>query len=62
MLDLKRDNRGPVSPKVFTYVRYNPELTVEGLDALVLPHIELRTIQRTDSVEHILEIRGSDAR
>ena len=29
--------RGPVEPRLFTYLRYNAELSQEGLDALGLP-------------------------
>lgn len=44
---------GPVAPKLFTYLRYNAELTREGLDSLGLPHIEPENVQKLDSVEHI---------
>ena len=49
--------RGPVSPKLFTYVRYNAELTREGLDALGLVKIEPKSVQKLDSVEHIRELQ-----
>jgi hypothetical protein len=58
VLDMKGDNgEGPVSPKLFTYMRYNAELTREGLDALGLPKIEPRNVQRMDSVAHIDELQ-----
>lgn len=44
---------GPVAPKLFTYLRYNAEMTREGLDNLGLPHIEPENVQKLDSVEHI---------
>lgn len=44
--------RGPVDPKLFTYVRYNSELTAEALDSLGLPNIDPRDVQRLDSVAH----------
>ena len=49
--------QGPVSPKLFTYVRYNAELSRKGLDALGLQHIEPRNVQQLDSVDHINEIQ-----
>ncbi|MEO7317917.1 MAG: patatin-like phospholipase family protein [Chthoniobacteraceae bacterium] len=45
------------APKLFTYMRYNAELSREGLDALGLPHIEPRHVQQMDSVEHISEMQ-----
>jgi hypothetical protein len=47
---------GPVSPKLFTYLRYNAELTREGLDALDLPDVTPEHVQMLDSVEHIEEL------
>ena len=43
--------------KLFTYVRYNAELSREGLDALGLPHIDPAHVQQMDSVEHVEEMR-----
>lgn len=51
------DAGGPVSPKLFTYMRYNADLTRGGLDALGLPHIEPRNVQQLDSVAHIPQIQ-----
>jgi len=48
---------GPVMPKLFTYLRYNAELTREGLDSLGLFHIEPKDVQKMDSVEHIGELQ-----
>jgi patatin-like phospholipase/acyl hydrolase len=45
--------QGPVSPKLFTYMRYNAELTREGLDNLGLADITPTDVQKLDSVEHI---------
>jgi uncharacterized protein len=39
--------------KAFTYVRYNPDLSAEGLDALGLGAIPPRNVQRLDSVLHV---------
>jgi patatin-like phospholipase/acyl hydrolase len=56
--DLKGINgKGPVSPKLFTYMRYNAELSREGLNALGLSHIEPANVQQMDSVAHILELQ-----
>lgn len=48
---------GPARPKLFTYVRYNAELTRNGLDALGLNHIEPENVQKLDSIEHISELQ-----
>jgi patatin-like phospholipase/acyl hydrolase len=39
--------------KLFTYVRYNAELSRAGLGALGLPQIEPAHVQQMDSVEHV---------
>lgn len=49
--------RGPVSPKLFTYMRYNAELTPQGLNALELPNIKPENVQQLDSVKHIGDLR-----
>lgn len=54
--DLK-DGQGPVDAKLFTYVRYNAELTREWLDAHSLGHIEPRHIQPLDSTKHMGQLR-----
>lgn len=48
--------KGP-GPKLFTYVRYNAELTREGLDKLGLGDIRPKDVQKLDSVDHIEELR-----
>ncbi len=48
---------GPVRPKLFTYLRYNAELSREGLDALGLPHIRPQDVQRLDSVDYMHELQ-----
>ena len=48
---------GPVAPKLFTYMRYNAELTRTGLDALGLRHIVPEHVQQMDSTSHIAELR-----
>lgn len=44
---------GPISPKLFTYMRYNAELTKQGLAELGLSNINPEHVQQLDSVEHI---------
>lgn len=51
------NGQGPVSPKLFTYMRYNADLSAKGLKALALPHIEPRCVQQMDSVEYIAELQ-----
>jgi len=49
--------RGPAVPKLFTYARYNAELTREGLNKLELPQIDPKRVQRLDAVDSIPELR-----
>ena len=52
-----RGASGPATPKLFTYVRYNCELTRNGLDELGLPEIQPENVQMLDSVDHVGELR-----
>lgn len=47
----------PVSPKLFTYARYNAELSEAGLTALGLSGIQPKHVQKLDSVDHIAELQ-----
>jgi hypothetical protein len=47
---------GPVEPKLFTYLRYNAELSREWLDNKGLGHINPRDVQRLDSTAHMDEL------
>src|SRR5918999_673795 len=49
--------KGPVQPKLFTYMRYNAELTRHGLDELGLTDIEPKNVQQLDSVEFVGDLR-----
>ncbi len=49
--------RGPVDPKLFTYVRYTADLGRKGLDALGLRHIRPEEVQKLDAVEAIPPMR-----
>jgi uncharacterized protein len=42
--------------KAFTYVRYNAELTAEGLAQLGLPGIDPDQVRKMDSVDHISDL------
>jgi hypothetical protein len=48
---------GPAMPKLFTYVRYNCELTRYGLDELQLKDIEPANVQMLDSVDHVADLQ-----
>lgn len=48
---------GPVDPKLFTYVRYNAELSRAGLDAIGLSQIKPEDVQKLDSIQHITELQ-----
>jgi patatin-like phospholipase/acyl hydrolase len=45
--------RGPADPKLFSYVRYNAELTDRWLGEHGLGHIDPRNVQRLDSTRHM---------
>ena len=49
--------KGPLPEKLFTYMRYNAELTVEGLTALGLPDINPKNVQKLDSVDNIPDLQ-----
>jgi hypothetical protein len=48
--------RGPAEPKLFTYVRYNAELTPEWLTDQGLADIDPRDVQKLDSTAHMDEL------
>lgn len=47
----------PADQKLFTYVRYNAELTREGLDAIGCKDIEPDDVRKLDAVESIPQLR-----
>jgi uncharacterized protein len=49
--------RGPLQPKLFTYVRYNAELTRAGLNELGLNDVEPTNVQQLDSVEFVEDLQ-----
>ena len=50
--------RGPVQPRLFTYLRYNAELTRHGLDGLGLLGVEPKNVQQLDSIEYIADLQA----
>jgi len=44
-------------PKLFSYLRYNPELSAEGLASLGLSSINPANVQQLDSVDHMDQIQ-----
>jgi hypothetical protein len=50
---------GPAMPKLFTYMRYNGELSEDGLSELGLGHSGIKPddVQALDSVEHISQMQ-----
>jgi hypothetical protein len=51
--DLVRPNSRSGLPKLFSYVRYNAELTRRGLDRLGLTTLQPEKLSRIDGVQHI---------
>ena len=49
--------RGPIASRLFTYARYNAELTTTGLAALGLTDIAPVDVQQLDSVAHVKELQ-----
>ena len=47
----------PRGDKLFTYLRYNAELTREGLDRLGCPDIEPRAVQKLNSIDGISDLQ-----
>jgi uncharacterized protein len=48
---------GLLEKRLFSYIRYNPELSRRGLDALGLHDVMPERVQRLDSVQHVGELR-----
>ena len=49
--------KGPVAQKLFTYTRYNAELTKDGLAALGLNDVKPKDVQQLDSIEHVTDLQ-----
>jgi hypothetical protein len=48
---------GPINPKLFTYTRYNAELSEQGLSNLGLSNIAPEDVQKMDAVKSIPELQ-----
>ena len=53
-----RGVRGPVEPKLFTYVRYDTDLSRAGLDALGLSGMAPEPLAPLDAVERVGDLQG----
>jgi len=51
------NSKGPIDKKMFTYIRYNAELSTEGLNNLGLNDINPKDVQKLDAVEHIEKLK-----
>ncbi|MBD2753433.1 patatin-like phospholipase family protein [Spirosoma validum] len=51
------DVKGPTDKKLFSYVRYNANLSRRGLDDLGLLQVEPEHVQKMDSVDYINELQ-----
>lgn len=51
------DNRAPLPEKLFSYARYNVELSEAGLEKLGLRDIEPKAVQPLDSVDHLEDLK-----
>lgn len=47
----------PVTPKLFTYLRYNADLSRAGLDTLGLRDVAPGDVQQLDSIAHIADLK-----
>ena len=50
-------SRGPLDKKLFRYIRYNAELTREGLIALGCGDIEPTRVQKLDSIDALDDLQ-----
>jgi patatin-like phospholipase/acyl hydrolase len=57
LMDEKGTMKRPVTAPLFTYARYNAELSRDGLDKLGLNGIQPEDVQKLDSVAHIKELQ-----
>ena len=57
LVDKENQLKRPVDSRLFTYVRYNAELSRGGLDRLGLTEINPEDVQKLDSVKNIKELQ-----
>lgn len=48
---------GAANPKLFTYVRYDLEISTKGLDRLGVGHLNAAQVQQMDSVDHMSDLQ-----
>jgi uncharacterized protein len=48
---------GPANPKLFTYVRYDTELSPQGLESLGVGHLDAANLQQMDSVKYMPQLQ-----
>jgi hypothetical protein len=56
--DLIDDPRGPVMPKLFTYLRYDADLSEIGVQKLGIKGIRATDIQKMDSCAHLAQLQA----
>jgi hypothetical protein len=56
-IDYMIGKKGPAVPKLFSYARYNAELTTDGLKSLGLTNIDPKSVQKMDSVVHVSDLQ-----
>ncbi len=56
--DLINDPRGPVTPKLFTYLRYDADLSDGGLKKLGITDVRAADVRKLDSCTHIAELQA----
>jgi hypothetical protein len=50
--------QGPAKPKLFTYMRYNAELTTEGLAALNVTNVDPVSARRLDAIDSVGDLQS----
>jgi uncharacterized protein len=50
------DNRIPIAEKLFSYCRYNVELSKQGLQRLGIGNVDPKAVQPLDGVDHLSEL------
>ncbi len=53
----RRGSKGPTDPNLFSYVRYDVELTRKGLDELGLKSMQVGHVLQMDDVRHMKEMK-----
>ena len=56
--DMIAEPRGPVAPKLFTYLRYDADLSDDGLEQIGIAGVRASDVQKLDSCAHIAELQA----